>query len=222
MKRGERGVSLIEATIVLTMASILAAAAAPSVSRTLAQSRLSRAASDTQAIKTAINNFLTEFTVFTPAAFTSTGATGGDTMEILVSDGDVPPLSATISGLGAPDSNWSELVGCCAGAVDVGFLEAHLVTNTGLGGVGSYSTAASGWRGAYISAPVDPDPWGNRYAVNVEYLRGASTANDVFVLSAGPDEEVDTEYSFTTGGARPGDDDITSVIRRDSGGLTVP
>jgi type II secretory pathway pseudopilin PulG len=215
-----RGVTIIEATIVLTMMAILTAAAAPTVARTVAQSRLTRAESDVEAIKTAINAFLTTFTVFSPAGFTSTGATGGDTIEVLVSDGDIPPLSATISGLGSPHTNWDDVVACCAGAVDVSFLENHLVANASLGGVGSYSTAATGWKGAYINAPVDPDPWGNRYAVNTEYLR-ASTANDVIVLSAGPDETVDTQYSWTTGGARPGGDDIITVIRRDSG-VTTP
>jgi len=102
----------------------------------------------------------------------------------------------------------------------VSFLENHLVLNSSLGGAGSYSTAATGWKGAYINAPVDPDPWGNRYAVNTAYL-AASTANDVIVMSAGPDEEIDTQYVWTTGGAYPGDDDIITVIRRDSA-LGVP
>jgi hypothetical protein len=41
----------------------------------------------------------------------------------------------------------------------------------------------------------------------------------VFVLSAGPDEEIDTQ--FTINGATPGGDDIINVVRRDAG-LTVP
>src|SRR5687767_11646914 len=96
---GSRGISLIEATIVLTVISILTAAAAPNVSRTLARGRVTRAISDTQAIRTAIDNFATEFTSFVPARFTSTGLTGGDTIEILVSDGDIPSLSATLNAL---------------------------------------------------------------------------------------------------------------------------
>ena len=217
--RGERGMTLIEATIVLTMVSILAAASAPSVSRTLAQARLSRAKTDVEAIKTAIDTFLTTFTVFT-AKFTSTGATGGDTIEVLVSDGDTPLLSSTISGLGGNNLYWDDAVTCCGTEPDVSFLENHLVLNSSLGGAGSYSTAATGWKGAYINAPIDSDPWGNRYAVNTAYL-AASTANDVIVMSAGPDEEIDTQYVWTTGGAYPGDDDIITVIRRDSA-LGVP
>lgn len=207
--RGERGVTIIEATIVLTMIAILAAAAAPTVSRTLAQARLARASSDVQAIKTAIGDFLADHTLFVP--FTSTGASGGDVIEMLVSDGDIPftAIGATV---------WDDPVSCCAAEPDVDFLEAHLVTNTPRGG-GSYSVAAGGWKGAYIDAPITPDPWGNRYAVNVQYLKTAPTSNDVFVLCAGPDEEIDT--AFTLNGARPGDDDIIAVVRRDVG-VTTP
>jgi prepilin-type N-terminal cleavage/methylation domain-containing protein len=200
-----RGFSLVEATIVLAVIAVLTGAAAPSVSRTLAQGRLARAQTDVQAIRTAIHNVLTEHTLFVP--FTSTGAFDGDAIEVLVSDGDIP-----FTVIGA--TNWDDPVTCCAGAVDVAFLEAHLVNNAGLGAAGAYSVAAGGWRGAYINAPVDPDPWGNRYAVNAEYLK-STTMNDVFVLSAGPDEDIDTPFTFN--GARPGDDDIIAIVRRDVG-----
>lgn len=209
--RSGQGVSLIEATIILTVGAVLVAAAAPAASRALDRARLSRAQSDVDAIATAIDNFIDEHTLFTP--FTCTGASGGDVVEVLVSDGDIPALG---SGGGA---NWDDVTTTtCSPTVDVVFMEGHLVTNSSLGGVGSYSTSTGGWKGAYMNAPIDPDPWGNRYAVNVEYLK-TSTSNDTFVISAGPDEEIDTGYTYN--GARPLDDDLISIIRRDEG-LTVP
>jgi type II secretory pathway pseudopilin PulG len=204
----QRGITLVEATIVLTVAALLAAAAAPVASRTLDRAKLARASQDAVAIKTAINTFVSGFTSFTP--FTTTGTNGGSTVEMLVSDGDIPftAIGATI---------WDNVVDPAA-ATQVDFLERHLVTNTP-GGAGAYTTGGGGpWRGAYINAPIDPDPWGNRYAVNVDYFRTATT-NDVFVLSAGPDEEINTP--FTVNGATPGGDDIIAVVRRDNG-LTVP
>lgn len=214
--RAQRGVSLIEATVVLSVVAVLASMMAPLASRTLDDARLTRAAEDTDAIAAAIGNFLTDFTTFTP--FTTTGASGGTTVQMLVSDGDTPRET---SGTGAAE--WDDPVGTSPTVVD--FLERQLVTNAPISG-GSYNTSSctpvsaptNCWRGAYLNAPVDSDPWGNRYAVNVLYLR-SSTSNDVFVLSTGPDEEIDT--AFTVNGATPGDDDITSVIRRDSG-ATVP
>jgi prepilin-type N-terminal cleavage/methylation domain-containing protein len=203
-----RGMTLVEATIVLTVAAILTAAAAPIASRTLDRAKLARAADDAAAIKTALNNFVSGFTAFTP--FTTTGTNAGATVAMLVSDGDVP-----LSAVGA--TNWDDLVNPAAGAA-VDFLERHLVTNTP-GGAGAYTVGGGApWRGAYINAPIDPDPWGNRYAVNVNYFR-TTTTNDVFVLSAGPDEEINTPFSID--GAAPGGDDIISVVRRDAG-LTVP
>lgn len=209
MKRAknEAGVTLIEATIMLAVAAIIAAAAAPVTSRVLDRTRLSRAQSDASAIATAINNLLSEHTSFSP--FTITGLTGGTTVGLLVSDGDIPE-----AGTGG-SASWRDAVNVAASpAID--YLERHLVTNTP-GGTGAYATA-SAWRGAYISAPIDPDPWGNRYAVNVLYLRTLTT-NDVVVLSAGPDEAVNT--AFTVDGITPGGDDILGYVRRDLG-RTVP
>ncbi|HXH25965.1 MAG TPA: hypothetical protein VNI78_11985 [Vicinamibacterales bacterium] len=208
-RRGELGLTLVEAAAVLLVTAVLVAVAAPITSRSLDTVRLARAQEDADAIATAIHNFVVEFTAFTP--FTTTGTAGGATVQMLVSDGDIP----TLSGVASPQ--WDDPVNPSA-AQPVDFLERHLVTNTP-GGTGAYTTGGgSPWRGAYISAPIDPDPWGNRYMVNVLHLRTA-TSNDVFVLSAGPDEEVDSLFSIN--GARPGDDDLISVIRRDPG-RTVP
>jgi type II secretory pathway pseudopilin PulG len=206
-RSGEGGITLVEATIVLTVAALLSAAAAPVASRTLSRARLARAVDDANAIKTAINNMISDLS-FTP--FTVTGTNGGATVEMLVGDGDIPA-----SAIGA--TTWDNVVNP-ASSTQVDFLERHLVTNTP-GGGGSYTTGGgSPWRGAYINGPIDPDPWGNRYAVNVNYLR-TSTANDTFVLSTGPDEEIDTD--FTQNGAVPGGDDIIVIVRRDPG-QTVP
>jgi len=219
--RSELGVSLIEATIVLAVVAVLSGIAAPTVSRTLATSRITRATTDVAAIRTAIDSFVSGNSF---APFTSNGAnTGGEDIEMLVSDGDTPLLNTAISALGGNNVAWDDPVTAFASygatAIDVDHLENHLALNFAPSGA-AYATGATGWRGAYINSPIDPDPWGNRYAVNVAYLRTLTT-NDVFVLCAGPDEEVDTQFLFTTGGAFPGDDDIMNIIRRDSG-LGVP
>lgn len=89
--------------------------------------------------------------------------------------------------------------------------------------------APHAWRGPYLRSPVNPDPWGYRYAVNVFFLEvnsswllsmpGGITGSftpadiprlDVFVLSAGPDREIDTPVAQD--GAVPGDDDIIHIV----------
>ena len=163
------------------------------------------------AIKTAIDNFAHRFTSFTP--FTTTGLAGGATVEMLVSDGDIPRTA--IGG----ERIWDDPVNPAAAPPRWTFLErasrhehawrAPARTRYRRRRPGAAPTSAR---------PIDPDPWGNRYAVNVLHLR-TTTTNDVFVLSAGPDEEINT--AFTVNGATPGDDDIIAVVRRDPG-RTVP
>lgn len=81
-----------------------------------------------------------------------------------------------------------------------------------------FFNAEFSWRGAYLTTPINPDPWGNRYMVNVQFLDTQpdllanfnDMALDVFVLSVGPDEEVDTFFAMD--GAFPGDDDEIFII----------
>jgi hypothetical protein len=81
-----------------------------------------------------------------------------------------------------------------------------------------------GWRGAYLSPPVAPDPWGHRYLVNTVFLsvaldaphgtgegeRSGGWSHDVFCISAGPNGLYETSFSGnnTHGVYRKGDDFI--------------
>lgn len=208
--RSVQGVTLVEATIVLLVSAILIGVAAPVTSRSLDSARLTRATEDAKAIRTAVHNLVTDCCAGGFDPFTATGLAGGATIHLAVSDGDIPYLGE------AADLRWDDIVNPAA-AVPVDFLERHLVTNTP-GGTGAYVTGSPGWRGAYIGGPIDPDPWGNRYAVNTLYLK-STTANDVFVISAGPDEIIDS--AFAMNGAYPEGDDVMAVVRRDLG-LVVP
>ena len=72
------------------------------------------------------------------------------------------------------------------------------------------------WRGPYLDA-ARPDPWGNRYMANVAWLtvpQGGDSVGfirPVFVISAGPDEELDTPFG-SVGGFVLGDDDIAFPV----------
>jgi type II secretory pathway pseudopilin PulG len=206
MAVNHRGFSLVEATIVLAATSILTAALAPSASRAIDRARLARAVDDAEAIKTAIVNFRAD--AF--QGFSTDGTQNGPLLEMLVSDGDTP---RTV-GVGG-DARWADPVDSDGPGIVVDFIERHLVTNDIFALGTQYSTSGGQqWRGAYLNGPVDADPWGNRYAVNVAFLRAPSdTKNDTVVLSAGPDEEIDTAYQQD--GMFPGDDDIIVMVLRD-------
>lgn len=211
---GEAGITLIEITIVLTVLAVISAVAAPTASRTLDRARVTRALGDQAGIRTAILAFANELPGY--QGFNIDGTSPSATpVNMLVSDGDTP-REASATG----DARWDDPVDNATGLVD--FLERHLVTNNPRGNAAFAYPISGGnqWRGAYLTSPIDPDPWGNRYAVNTKYLQTpANTKMDTFVLSAGPDEQIDT--AFEKDGITPGDDDLITVVRRDRN-LSVP
>lgn len=200
--RDPRGFSLVEVVTVLSVTAILAAALAPVAKTVTDRARLVRANADETAIRDAILQLLSD----TGGTQIKTQGNTGTVVNILVSDGDIPrEVSAT------GDAQWQAVVDNATGLVD--FLERHLVTNNPGGNPANKwnvpaTIGAKGWKGAYLTAPVDPDPWGNRYAVNVKFL-GVAT-EDVVVLSAGPNEIIDT--LFAVNGLVTGGDDIVVLV----------
>lgn len=81
---------------------------------------------------------------------------------------------------------------------------------------GSGFNSEFAWRGPYLDA-VRPDPWGNRYMANVLWLTmpqwgdASGYIRPVIVLSAGPDEEIDTPFE-SVGGFILGDDDLAYPV----------
>jgi type II secretory pathway pseudopilin PulG len=242
----------VEASVVMMVVATLAALLMPAVNGYIEQARQVRAREDVQVIGSAIQDFIADNA---ERQFLINGSNGALDREpptrpdanrtnLLVSDGDVPALSAAL----AAETFWSGTVN--GGTVDT--LSNHLIENGPGEAAGSryrnptdITIAAPGgnnidfarssssgfnapyaWRGGYLRGPVGPDPWGNRYAVNVAFLDPAPTAAlggitagfavadyarlDVFVLSAGPDEEIDTRSAQD--GAVPGDDDLIHLV----------
>lgn len=241
-----RGFTLVEVTIILMVVSVLSLVLLPGIGGYLRDARLARARGDLAAIQEAVGRFLEDTGEGVFRCFGNgnreTSAGGPDapsspdpyyTLDMLISDGDTPDGGEVGDGW-----KWREP----RSGHPVDTLANHLVQNTpGDDPSARYRTPADiyadgaqqqvafasqagmgarfAWRGAYVSAPVGSDPWGNRYAVNVLFLDpGADSATgdeagylyDVFVLSAGPDEEIDTPFSID--GAVPGDDDLIRVI----------
>lgn len=196
---GERGVTLLEVTLLLLVAVSLLGALMPTATSVVRHAEATQAQTDMARIRDAILAALSEMA---RTHFTIDGTATGTQVELLVGDGDAPrELSAT------GNAQWRRLV-AATGRID--FLERHLVTNNPRGNVANaYPTAGlTPWRGAYLTAPIDPDPWGNRYAVNVEFL-GPST-DDVVVFSTGPDEEIDSALKSNPLVAT--DDDIIVLV----------
>jgi type II secretory pathway pseudopilin PulG len=195
-----RGITLFEVALTLTVTTALVTALMPTLTTTIQHAESAAATTAMSTIQTQVLEMLDDVNF---NSFTITGTSGGTHVEILVSDGDIP---RDVSGTGSVE--WQRPVDNATGLVD--FLERHLVTNNPRGNAANdYPTAGGNrWRGAYLSAPVDPDPWGNRYAVNVEFLTGGN--QDVVVFSAGPDEQIDSAYSAN--GLTAADDDLIVLV----------
>ncbi len=234
---GESGLSLIEVIIIVAVLSILGAALAPVVEGVLSESRQAKAREDMQAIGGAIVRFLSDtgedffLQDGNGASATATPSHASTNVaNMLIGDGDIPALGVA-RGAG---TDWNTARDDAA----VQTLAAHLILNTPSNlSANAYRSATNmsvtanfdptsgatfnsefAWRGPYLAGPVDPDPWGHRYAVNVEFLaRIAGTngpegnVNDVVVLCAGPDGETDT--AFAVDGVTPGDDDILFLVQ---------
>lgn len=250
--RSERGVSLVEATVVMAVFAVLSAVMAPAIQGYVERSRQTRARQDVRAIAQAIQDWIADTG---ESQFLINGSNGaldlnpptradGNRVNLLVGDGDIPVLAASIPA----ETFWVQAVN----STTVDTFSNHLIENVPAeAGASRYRNPADllvvvpggnqsdfarssssgfnapyAWRGSYLRGPVDPDPWGNRYAANVAFLDPSATGAvtgitagftfgdyprlDVFVMSAGPDEEIDTRSAQD--GAVPYDDDFIFVV----------
>jgi type II secretory pathway pseudopilin PulG len=186
--------SLVEVTIILAVVAMLAAVLAPAINGYIDQARQVRAREDTHVIGEAILDFIADnaerqFLINASNGTDSQPPTRPDSnrVNLLVSDGDIPTMSAALS-----ETFWTQAVN--SGTVDT--LSNHLIQNTPAelagnryrnpsdvttttpGGTNidfaraesSGFNAPYAWRGTYLRGPVRADPWGNRYAVNVAFM----------------------------------------------------
>ena len=203
-----RSISLVETILILVIFAVLVGGLAPVVSGIIRKQKLGRAESDVVAIRDCLLAFASDTPGEGPAQDGGQPLGGQKPVELAVGDGDVPELGPNGS------ADWLRPVNFST----VDFLANHLVQNQpGRDPAKGYPT----WKGAYVTPPIRPDPWGNRYMVNAIYLWGpAGYRYDTVVLSAGPDEEVDS--AFTLDGFVPGDDDVVAIVSSGKGPNSLP
>lgn len=237
----ERGMSLVEATIILMVLAILTAVIAPSAADYVNDARQTKVKEDVEAIGTSILRLVRDTGLGcvsdTPSP-ASTACTLANRVDLLVSNGNDPDSTAadyaSPAGTTTPASNDNGWLGgitpVVAGNQDA--MDDQLVTNAP-----SYSNVnfalgggpkpGVGWRGSYLTGPVGPDPWGFKYQANTVFLQVASDAtagtdngeknggwfNDVFVISPGPDGNVETKFGdAVTGATATVGDDILYIL----------
>ena len=224
---GNRGLSLVEVTIMLLVLMTLTGVLAPSIMDFVHDAQWVKAKEDCEAIGVSVARLTRD--VGACLRFDGRGAcTKSNRVDILYSNG--PDITAA-------DLGGDAVVGFDGGGSTAGPLnwdadgargdsmDRQFVTNGGGSGYPAPSDDGPygpGWRGAYLSSPVGPDPWGHRYLVNAVFLavardaaagggegqRSGGWSRDTFCISAGPNGQFETPFggNATHGVDRRGDD----------------
>lgn len=190
----------MEIVVVLAVVAALTAILVPMVTSYVEDGRRQRARGDLQAIGDALNaaqRDLGDFPVFRDGSSRTVSTTAA--YPVLLGPGDTASIGS--------GSNWPAL-----DPSNVGSLGGQLVQNAP--GSGAYPTDGRfAWRGPYVG-DLAPDPWGRAYVVNAENLL-PNQDEAGFVLSAGPDGLIDTDFEIgrTSGSVDPDGDDLLFRVR---------
>jgi type II secretory pathway pseudopilin PulG len=229
--KSERGMSLVEATIILMVLAILTSVLAPSVGDYVNDARQTKAKEDIEAIGTAIMRMLRDTGKPFPQIAVGTNYDHDNRVDLLVSEGNTPSITAgTGTALEADPGDYLVVAALdwddSTAQAGVELATEHLVTNaTGYTGVTFPASGGPrpglGWRGGYLSPATGPDPWGNRYGCTTVWLNpgadntttGKGTNKDAFCLTAGGDGNVDTDMDGNNTGVVVGGDDLIYVLQ---------
>jgi len=226
-----RGLSLVEVTIMLLVLMLLTGVLAPSIFDFVKDAQWVKVKEDCEAIGISVARLVRD--TGPCLRLDGTGkCTKANRADLLYSDG--------------PDVNSSDLADDAASSFNTNnvqeplnwdkdgdrgdSMEHQFVDNTPNypppAQYGTYGAVGPqfnlGWRGAYLSPPIGPDPWGHRYLVNSVFLsvaidascggcegeRSGGWSRDTFCISAGPNGLYQTGFAgnWNRGTVRRGDD----------------
>ncbi len=193
-RTNSRGLALMEMVVVLAVITILAAILTPIITSYVERARYDAARSDVRNIATAIVQFNTDTKVW-PIYPSSSDIPNGSVYDVEKTPGDPAAVGGGATGWTAP--------------LVTGATSLDLILNGNFLGLSTTGTRA--WRGAYLE--LGSDPWGTAYYVTSGHLRPSSTFA-AYVLSAGPNQTIDTPYAQTRAGSLSiGTDDVVQRIR---------
>lgn len=212
--RSACGLTILEVVLMMTVSMAIVAGLMPTLADVVQDARITAANDYMADLRTAILNCIADIS-FPEFKVDGDGKGGDDVVRMLVSDGDIPTacnVSVTDGcGAGQTEKSWIRVVQPDSDGATiftfVDFFDRHLILDMpGNHPANAYVTT---WRGAYINAPIDPDPWGNRYMFSAQNMNlFPETSN---LLSAGPDEEIDTTWDLAVTTA--GKDDIVLFVQ---------
>lgn len=190
--RSGQGMSLVEATIILTVLATLTAVVAPAIGDHLEDARHVVAKAEVETIGSGILQLLKDTGSRCLRLVGTTDCTVTNRVDLLVSGGSDP---AGINMTLAPDIVLPDAEAATNGTVNwmpdgnaptqQDLLEDQLVENDNATPypAAGFTLAGGprvkiGWRGAYLSGPVTADPWNSRYQASTLFLTVATNAFD--------------------------------------------
>ena len=235
--KNRAGLSLVEVTIMLLVLMLLAGVLAPSIMDFVRDAQWVKVKEDCEAIGISVARMMRDV----PPCFRLVGTdacTVDNRVDLLWSDGTT---AGAISPTSSASTNYTLAGGNATGPLNWdtnitpqdGSMEQHLVRNDLLvpypvpnvlypRTIPTGPQQGTGWRGAYLSAPIGPNPWGGAYMVNSAFLstatdayaeaegqNGTSWNRDVFCLSGGPNRRYRDLLR-----RMPGDGPVRHVPRR--------
>jgi type II secretory pathway pseudopilin PulG len=192
----ERGMSLVEATIILMVLATLTAVIAPSMGDYVNDAEAVKGKEDVEVIGMGIARLLRD-SGLPCVSLSGSLCTKVEKVELLVSGADETtnlPASAAaafatnVNFASAAALNWAGATTSALSGTPVALMDPHLVTNTITGGSltaayagASYTSgggprASLGWRGSYLNGPMGLDPWGHGYQANTIFAGVATNA----------------------------------------------
>jgi len=186
-----KGFSAVEATIILSTMSVLAAATAPALGDYVQEARQARANEEVRVIASTLSHFSDDLLSY------ANHPGGLKTLNVVVGPGEVPVVGSGVDAVWGTPSN----------GAGVGLINDHLMVNSvGYPMPGSdLPTGINGWQGPYLDRSLGADPWGHRYAVRLGHGKTATV-----VLSAGADGVINTVDG--PNGLMQAGDDVVSII----------
>ena len=203
---------MIEMVVVLAVIAILAAILTPIVTSYVDRARNDSAQNDVKKIAAALVQFNTDtklWPIYTGSSTPTNVNTGAY---------DVQSTSGNAAVIGTATGWPAAVTGTTSGTLDS-------VMNSNA--LNLATTGKTAWKGPYTE--LGPDPWGTRYYVTSIFLepgcistRGGScvavgtngaTPSAVFVISAGPNQTLETNFDQATNNFVVNGDDIVARIK---------
>jgi type II secretory pathway pseudopilin PulG len=219
--RGEAGAatSLLEAALVIAILAIVSTMALVAAMKHLDDARLSRATADAQMIGISIDSFMHD-TGWAPVFKSGTARGPEDDMFLVLQTDGSEPQADTSLNWPTEDSQRDRL-------------DNQLIKNKPGGTGAAYPRMGEisyarfkGWNGPYTTSMPSSDPWGDKYFVNIQLLtaKGVQMAHStltlstgqrpaVFVVSAGPNRQLETRFDQVAEAFAAGGDDVVFRIQ---------